>query len=101
MSQVVLGIDVSKDKLDVALLRGEDKHFYQVANTPQGYSRLVTWLQKAGVGEMHACLEATGHYGEGIAYYLFEQGYQSRPTRKMLCSSPLSASESTRLPGHP
>ena len=76
MSQVILGIDVSKDKLDVVLLQGEKRRHYQVANTPSGHERLVGWLQHAGVGELHACLEATGHYGEGVAQYLFEQGYQ-------------------------
>ena len=76
MSQAVLGIDVSKDKLDVVLLQGEQRQHYQVANTPSGYERLVDWLQHAGVEELHACLEATGHYGEGVAQYLYAQDYQ-------------------------
>lgn len=76
MSQVVLGIDVSKDKLDVVLRQGEQQRHYQVANTLNGYERLVGWLQRAGVEELHACLEATGHYGEGVAQHLYAQGYQ-------------------------
>ena len=27
------------------------------------------------IGEVHACLEATGQYGEGVAEYLFQKGY--------------------------
>ena len=76
MSPAVLGIDVSKDKLDVILRQGEKQRHYQVANTPSGYERLVEWLQRARVEELHACLEATGHYGEGVAQHLYEQGYQ-------------------------
>jgi transposase len=76
MSQAVLGIDVSKDKLDVVLLQGEGRQHQQVANSASGYVRLVGWLRRAGVEEVHACLEATGQYGEGVAQYLYAQGYQ-------------------------
>ena len=38
--------------------------------------RLVSWLESAGARDVHACLEATGQYGEGIAYHLCEQGYK-------------------------
>ncbi len=75
MSQVTLGIDVSKDKLDVALLAGDKVRFYQVPNNPSGYARLGQWLHSAQARDLHACLEATGQYGEGIATYLFAQGY--------------------------
>jgi transposase len=76
MSQAVLGIDVSKDKLDVVLLQGEGRQQQQVANSASGHVRLVGWLRRAGVEELHACLEATGQYGEGVAEYLYAQGYQ-------------------------
>jgi len=74
MSQVVLGIDVSKDKLDVALLDGDKVRFHQVSNNSAGYARLHKWLAPTQGRRLHACLEATGQYGEGIATYLFEQG---------------------------
>lgn len=75
MGQVVLGIDVSKDKLDVALLDGEKLRHRQVSNDPTGYARLLTWIRSVSPEQVHACLEATGQYGDGIAAYLFERGY--------------------------
>ncbi len=70
----VLGIDVSKDKLDCALGM-EDKYKTKVvANTPQGFSELLGWLHKWGVQECHACMEATGVYWEASAEYLAAHG---------------------------
>ena len=76
MCQVTLGIDVSRDKLDVALLRVEKVRFHQFANSTSGYALLVEWLRSSGTQSVHACLEATGQYGDGVATYLFQQGYQ-------------------------
>jgi len=75
MSQVTLGIDVSKDTLDVALLEGDKFRFHQVPNSPAGYAQLGKWLHRPQGKGIHACLEATGQYGDGIATYLYEQGY--------------------------
>lgn len=66
----VLGIDVSKDKLDCAL-GIEDKYKTKVvANTPQGFSELLGWLHKWGIHECHVCMEATGVYWEASAEFL-------------------------------
>ncbi|MFO7697072.1 MAG: IS110 family transposase [Anaerolineae bacterium] len=75
MSQVTLGIDVSKDTVDVALLEGDNARFHQVPNSPAGYAQLGKWLHRAQGKGIHACLEATGQYGDGIATHLFKQGY--------------------------
>jgi hypothetical protein len=37
-----VGIDVSKSRLDVAVLGKED--IWQVDNTPSGIAQLVTWM---------------------------------------------------------
>jgi transposase len=73
----VVGIDVSKDKLDVAVLDDRQQVEYsQVANSEAGYAQLKRWLKKrAGQGSA-VCLEATGHYGEGVAQALYEAGYR-------------------------
>ena len=76
MSQFTLGIDVSKDKLDFALLGGGKPQYRQFVNTEVGYSHLVNWLQKAGAETLHACMEATGQYGEGVATHLHNHGYR-------------------------
>jgi transposase len=76
MFNSVAGIDVSKDKLDVALLI--DKHYHQMIfdNTPAGHRTLVKWLRKQQpAGGIHACMEATGMYGEASAEHLHQFGY--------------------------
>lgn len=72
----VLGIDISKAKVDVALTK--DNQQYKVAefaNDGYGHEALIDWLQRQGVTEVHACLEATGRYGEALAKHLYDKGY--------------------------
>ena len=40
----------------------------------EGFEALIIWLEKQGVQKVHACLEATGNYGEDLAIYLHEAG---------------------------
>jgi transposase len=76
----VVGIDVSKAKLDVLWLRSiepikvKSKVF---KNDKAGHSALLAWLgsQLACPPEqMHVVMEATGIYHEGLAYRLYEHG---------------------------
>jgi transposase len=76
MSQFTLGIDVSKKTLDFALLGANKLEYRRFTNNEAGYSSLVNWLHKTGAATLHACLEATGQYGEGVATYLHNHGYQ-------------------------
>ncbi len=72
----VLGIDVAKAKFDVALLVG-DKYRTKVFDySAEGFGALKAWLAKQGVqpGQMHACMEATSHYSERLASWLYEAG---------------------------
>lgn len=75
MTTCVLGIDVSKATLDVALIDHKCKTNTQVANTGDGYRQLDTWVRKQGYMHAGVCLEATGQYSDGIAEYLHHQGY--------------------------
>lgn len=73
-----VGIDVSKGKLDVAVLdeRGKIKSHVFV-NDARGHSTLVTWLrQRSGDAELNVCMESTGHYGEAAATALTDAGYR-------------------------
>jgi transposase len=71
-----LGIDVSKDTLDVVLLgEGQSAQAAQFANTRQGFNALRHFLKKRRVERLHACLEATGTYGDELAQCLDEAGY--------------------------
>ena len=72
-----VGIDVSKDKLDVVIIDDQQQQQYiQVANQAKGYEHLQRWLTKRRAAGSVVCLEATGRYSEGIAEYLYEVGYR-------------------------
>jgi transposase len=71
----ILGIDVAKASLDVALLIDEQKADHApFSNDAQGFKQLVRWLEHRGVDGVHSCLEATDSFGEGVATFLHEQG---------------------------
>jgi transposase len=72
----VLGIDVAKAKLVVCLLVQDQAHPHTFDNTPVGFTKLERWLHKLKVPPVHACLEATGSYGEDVALFLHEAGHR-------------------------
>ena len=73
-----LGVDVSKAKLDVALLLAPDKFKSKVfANDAQGFAALLQWLLSLvpeARTSLHICMEATGSYHEALACFLSDQG---------------------------
>lgn len=72
----ILGIDISKLKFDVALMvNGKIKKTHIFDNTAEGFKMLSSWLLKQGIGNVAACMEATGCYGEALATYLHDQGF--------------------------
>ncbi len=75
MEQRVLGIDVAKNTLDVALSDGVRLNYEQFSNTQKGHEELERWLRKHSAQSIHVCLEATGQYGDGVSEYLFTQGF--------------------------
>lgn len=73
---VSVGIDVSKDHLDVALRRLDGRiEQAQFDNERAGWRKLEHFLEKRQAKDGSVCLEATGSYGEGVAEYLYERGY--------------------------
>lgn len=77
LEQAVLGIDVSKDKVDVALMSSERAVITATfANKPKGFRQLTQWLGQQQQQSVHACLEATGRYGQALAEYLYGGGHQ-------------------------
>ena len=76
LSVAALGIDIAKAKFDVCLIKPGGKAKHKVfQNTRHGFEQLVRWLASHQVAELHACLEATGTYGESLALFLFEAGF--------------------------
>jgi transposase len=64
-----VGIDVSKHKLDVALLVEGTVRSKSVINSPTGYQALKIWMtkQKVVLNECLVCMESTGVYSEPVA----------------------------------
>ena len=76
MNPPPLGLDVAKLKFNACLIRAGGKLRHKVfPNNPQGFAQLSDWLRKQEVKQVHACLEATGTYGDSLAAYLHEQDH--------------------------
>jgi transposase len=80
-----LGIDVSKNTLDVVLLKQNVASLKQSTqskpphrvfpNSTSGHEQLLAWLTSHRTGSVHACLEATGTWAEGVALALHQAGH--------------------------
>ena len=72
----ILGIDISKQHFDVALLlplgKRKNKKF---SNNSKGFEQLAAWLASHGVESLHACLEATNTYGHPLGEFLYDRGF--------------------------
>jgi transposase len=71
-----LGIDIAKETFDVALFHGKtiiaSGHF---DNTSTGFKQLQKWLKKKKATLIWACMEATGRYGNDLAFFLHQHGH--------------------------
>ena len=77
MTEPKLGIDIAKLKFNVCLVKPDGKLKHKVfPNTSPGFEQLTEWLSRQGVRTVHACLEATGTYGEALSLYLHQAGHQ-------------------------
>ena len=73
----IVGIDVAKLKLDIALLNHSKFKSKVFDNTPAGFRELIAWFVSKGVQPecSHVCLEATGPYSEAVAIFLCDAGW--------------------------
>lgn len=76
------GIDVSKDKLDVAIASDREKillnsSFENRISGIKGFQQLKKWIKKhcKSFKNVHFCIESTNNYHEEIAEYLQEEGF--------------------------
>lgn len=73
----ILGIDIGKKMFDVALLLGVRVRQAAFCNTETGFAELLRWLARHRPdpdARLHACMEATGNYGLGLAEVLHGEG---------------------------
>lgn len=76
----VIGIDVSKHKIDVAWLRDPVQRKVKTrgfSNDPAGFAALLEWARHhtgATAQQLHFIVEATGVYHEALAYALHDAG---------------------------
>jgi transposase len=53
-----------------------DKPIHKVfKNSGQGHHAILAWVKAQGVQRLHACMEATGTYGEDLAQTLYQAGH--------------------------
>lgn len=76
-----VGIDISSEDFMVAV--GEEpwrviEKGEEFSNKQEGYEKMKAWMERKGIGVENAvlCMEATGVYSEGLAYYLHAKNYQ-------------------------
>ena len=73
---MILGIDIAKEKFDVALYFGKELiSSGAFRDNASGFKKLSTWLDKKTDQLTWACMEATGRYGDALALYLYEKGH--------------------------
>ena len=72
-----LGVDISKAKLDVALLLANGKFKSKVvSNDLPGFRSLIEWLKghlPQGMQDLRICMESTGTYHQPLAFFLHDQ----------------------------
>lgn len=76
MNEQSVGIDVSKSKLDVCVLKGEKVKTKVFRNSRTGHAELSEWLrQRELLVGTPVVLEATGPYSEAVAIALSDTGW--------------------------
>ena len=75
MSSITVGIDISKEKIDVSILL-EDKiiRHEELTNKRQGFEKLWHILKK--FKEVSVGFESTGSYGKNLSHFLCEKGFK-------------------------
>lgn len=81
-----IGIDVSKAKLDVALMFADQSHkSHQLDNTTEGITQLITLLQKQRTAETVPCvIESTGEYYLLSALMITQAGFQVKAINPLI-----------------
>ena len=75
MSRCVLGMDISKKDICLALLK--DNRFFEktIPNSLSGFKEILNFLRKHNAEKTECFLESTGSYSEAIADFLFDNKF--------------------------
>ena len=78
--QYFVGLDIGSEKFTAAIGTAPWKLLVRAtefANTPDGFEALLAWWQPQNLPREHTlwCMEATGVYGEALAYFLVARGH--------------------------
>src|SRR4030067_481098 len=76
-----VGLDIASTQFHAAIGTRPWKllvHGQEFANTPDGFAQVLEWLQQHACTPANTvlCMEATGVYGEALAYFLVAHGYR-------------------------
>lgn len=76
-----IGLDIAAETFTAAIGTTPWKLLVQgteFANSPAGFEQLMDWLHqhRCAADESALCMEATGVYGEALAYFLVAHGYR-------------------------
>ena len=83
----VIGIDVSKAKLDIcALFEGKTRKKI-VENSESGFKQLHDWISQNNIDDPHFCMESTGCYSEGVAEFFHNLGFKVSVVNPLLIKS--------------
>lgn len=85
MKKIVIGIDISKEKIDAGAICAENlqeglvKLDHQVfENRPAGFRRMLVWARRlmpgTVLGDILFCCETTGGYDRALCDYIFAKG---------------------------
>ena len=67
MQDVFIGIDVSKDKIDVAFLRGGKTTVKEFTNSEKGFEGILTIIKREKLSVKLICMKSTGKYSDRVA----------------------------------
>lgn len=76
MQKNIIGIDISKDKLDYCTLDTELVEVQQKGTLFNDKKNIIKWLKQYDCEKVMFALEHTGHYGSMLAYCLSEQNFK-------------------------
>jgi transposase len=71
MQDTFIGIDVSKDKIDVAFLREGKTTVKEFSNSKKGFDNILTIITRDNLSIKIICMESTGKYSDGVAEFFY------------------------------